>query len=428
MIKQLFTVIITCLIIYSCSRPEDATSLIGQDWVESKTKVYFIDTLTVESATFQFDSLAVNGLNRLLAGSYDDAVFGRTQTKIFSQLSNSVYDIDNDAVYDSIALIMNYDGYFYNDTIPIQRLNVFRVNEDIKPENGVYYNTTSFNIETVPIGTQLFEAEPKSDSLHISMDDTYGNELFDKIRNNDINNIDEFLNEYKGISIAPDESNTAILGFTKDSFVRMYYSIEVDGDIEEKTIDMPFNTVNSFTQTIADRTGTVFELIEDQETIIPSIDTDNRSFIQAGTGLVTRINIPHIDRLNDIPGTGTIIGAKLKFSIRENSNTSNLNTRETISAFITDKRANVISGLTTEGTTEVIAILDNEDPEFGIATYVMDFKIFLDLKLLETNEEYYLALYSQDFASSVDRYIFNGEKADNDEKMIVELTYAVYDD
>jgi hypothetical protein len=61
--------------------------------------------------------------------------------------------------------------------------------------------------------------------------------------------------------------------------------------------------------------------------------------------------------------------------------------------------------------------------------YNIPIKYFLDLKLTETNgENFFLALYSQDYNQSVDRYILNGEDSSDNLKVKLELIYAVYDE
>ena len=279
----------------SCSPDEDITLQIGEDYVASNTKVYFIDSLTVKASTIQFDSLIVSYPNRLLIGAYNDPTFGVTQSRSFIQLENYDYEINNDAIYDSIALTLYYDKYFYNDTIPNQQFKVFEVLDDIEPDGGGYYNSTNFNYNNTPIAVKYFSPKPyKNDSLFIKIDDVFGATLFNKIKDDDINNIDEFLNEYKGLVITANEnSNTSILGFAKHSLLRIYYSLQAEEEIIEKSINFSFNKANTFNQTTSDQAGTYFETIIDQETILLSTETDNSSFIQSGTGIATRIDIPY---------------------------------------------------------------------------------------------------------------------------------------
>lgn len=425
-----FYLLFSLLILSSCNGDDGELSLqIGEDYINSNTKVFFIETMTVESSTIKFDSLIVSNSNRILVGAYNDPIFGTTQSKSFLQLQNSYFDINDEAVYDSIALILNYDKYFYNDTIPIQQFEVYEVLETIKPDEGYYFNSTNFNVSNLPIAIKDFIAKPKKDdSLHISVIDTYGSTLFNKIMNNDINNIVDYHDEYKGLQIVANEAvTTSVLGFSKESFLRMYYSIPGEIESDELFLDFDVNYGNTFNQITSDKTGTYFESIEDQETVLSSLETDNSSFIQSGTGIVTRINIPHIKSLNDIQGDGVVVDAKLKFSIKQDSDSQNLFTRDSLSLFVIDRKGNVLENLLALGS-PVFGNIVNDDPEFETDLYEVDIKPFIELKQAETFEEYFLAIYSQEFNESVDRYIFNGGQSSEDLKMKLELTYAIYDE
>ncbi len=429
MMKYLFLLTLITFL-NSCNKDvSELTLQIGEDYINSNTKAYFIDTLTVKASTFQFDSLIVSS-NRLLIGAYTDEVFGKTHSKSYIQLVNTIYDIDDDAVYDSIVLILNYDKYFYNDTIPSQEYKVFELLEDIEPDEIAYYNTTNFNYNSTPIAIKKFLPRPnKNDSLDIKISDVFGASLFDKIKDNEINNSEEFLDEYKGLLIQANEDvNTSVLGFSKDSFLRMYYTINGEVENLEKTIDFTFDPSNTFNQISSNKIETYFETIVDQETFLPSSETDNSSFIQSGTGIVTRIDIPYVKLLNDISGDGVVIDAKLKFTLKQNSFSDNLYTRDSLQVYIIDRKSNVLDNLTFDGTTPIISVIENENSEFETSTYVIDIMPFIQLKQTETHEEYYLAIYPQEFNSSVDRYIFNGEQTSDDLRMKLELTYAVYDE
>ena len=428
LLSILFTIIISC--------EETGTDIpIGEDWFNVDTKVYFSDSMTVNVSTFKFDSIIVSSTNRLLVGAYDDLILGHTKCKTYAQLGLSEFDIDDEAIYDSIALILNYDNYFYNDTIPTQNLSIYEVNEDIKyidDDEDFFYNTNTFDIgdDPTPIGTKSFIAKPKKDdSLHITINNTFGKTLFDKILDNDITNSDEFLDEYKGLLIEPDDNNTTVLGFAKDSFLRVYYTVENESENEENTIDIAFNSVNSFHNISSNIDETDFASLTDQEINLPSTSLNNTSVIQGGTGLSTRIDIPNIESVYDIPGTGTIIEAYLKLSLKENSSSDLLHTRDSLNVYIINNKGDVVTTLTDYTGEAALAIIESTSDEFNEVTYSIPVAYFLDLKLTEINgDELYLALYSQDFNQSVDRYIINGEEADNTLKAKLELTYAIYDE
>ena len=100
--KYLFWTCFSLLFLQSCSDISDLTYEVGEDFVDSSTRMYFIDSLTVESSTFKFDTLVVSSANRLLIGSYKDEYFGNVKSETYSELINNIFDIDEDAKFDSI--------------------------------------------------------------------------------------------------------------------------------------------------------------------------------------------------------------------------------------------------------------------------------------------------------------------------------------
>ena len=192
--------------------------------------------------------------------------------------------------------------------------------------------------------------------------------------------------------------------------------------------DITFNSSNSFNNISSDTQGTYFESLTDQDVYLPSYLTNNATYIQAGTGIATRIEIPYIEKINDIPGTGTILDANLKISIKQSSSTEILFTNDDLNIYIYNKNGEVLGILTDSAGETVLGLIENESSEYNIITYSIPLKYFLDLKLSTINDDnLFLAIYSQNYNDSLDRYIFNGEKASNDLKVKLELTYAIYD-
>ncbi len=435
-IKQTFTlpilaVILLCFSIAACEKDEENFP-IGEDWINLNTNVYYIDTLTLNTSTFKFDSIVVSGTDRLLVGAYTDPVFGTVKSKSYVQLDNAEYSLDSDAVYDSIALILKYDDYFYNDTIPEQTFNIYKVTEDIEYQEDAesYYNTSTFKIDSTVLGSKTFIAKPnKEDSLHIRMSDAFGKELFDQILNNTINNADDFQQVYKGILIDANANNTTMLGFLKSSVVRVYYKVDEEVDGDDSSFDLTFNSTNSFHNVSSDKSGTAFESLTNQTTYIESSETNHFTYMQGGTGLATRIDIPNLETLYDIPGTGAIADASLSLSIKQNSNTKNLYTTDSLSIYIIDKKANLISALTDSEGSTVLGTIVEEDTEFNITTYSIPIKYFLNLKLTSANKDnLFLAVFPKGFTQSVNRYVFYGNDSSDNLKSKLKITYASYDE
>ena len=87
--KQFFSVslIFMSLAFFMACEGDDTAVPVGEDWIQVDTKVYFIDSMTVNASTFKFDSIAVSNSSRLLVGAYTDDVFGKTKAKSYLQLA-----------------------------------------------------------------------------------------------------------------------------------------------------------------------------------------------------------------------------------------------------------------------------------------------------------------------------------------------------
>lgn len=433
MIQQMKFSLITLLllILISCnSSPELPDAEIGNDFVDVSSRVLFIDTLEIEMSTFKFDSIIANNPPRLLIGNYSDDVFGTVNTKTYVQVRNSVFFIDDDAQYDSVAFVLDYDKYFYNDTLSVQKLNIFEVTDDIKPEETFYYNTTEFPYNNIPLGELDFRPRPRSgDSLFVKLNDFYGASIFEDIQENEINTTEDFTDKYKGLLIEGAPGNSSILGFKNTSFLRIYYTEEDEFGENNRVFDIPLASENTFNNITSETTGTLFDIIQDQETILPSSSNDNNSYIQNGIGLVTRLKINDVKSLYNIPGEGTILNAALKLTIKKRTRQALQPTRDSLGVFIVNKKSEILGNLIDPiNNTQVVGLIDTNQEEFDIVTYEFFILPFLEQQLnSQTNEELFLAIYSQDFGSSVNKYILYGEEGNEDLKAKIEILYAIYD-
>ena len=430
MIQLVVPMGILLLLLNSCAQ-DDSSFPVGEDWVASDTRVLYIDTMTVNSSTFKFDSIQVSNTDRLLLGAYTDPIFGKTTSKIFTQLSNSTYTLDRDAVFDSIALILNYDDYFYNDTTQIQSLKIHEVLQDIKTtDDGYFYNTTSFEYDENAVGEVQFIPRPiREDSLHLRLDDDYGKLLFTEIQENEINNTDEFLRYHRGLLLNPGGDNTTILGFLPTSTLRIYYSLPDEVEVDEsESFDMIFNSSYTYHNISSDRSGTYFENLAEQEDEVSSSTANAMSYVQGGVGLATRIDIPNLAGLDYIEGKGTLLSANLMISLNTATESTALPAQESLAAYIIDQKNVALGTLYDYSGSEASATIAAESDEFAQRTYSLPIHYFLDEKRTDSNgENWYLALIDPENTQAVNRYSFyNSQAADDDLKLQIILIYAVY--
>ncbi len=423
------------ILLMSCSQDELKNYPVGSDFIENDIQVRVIDTFSIKTGTFKLDSLITSSTNRILLGSVIDDDFGHLTTQSYFQIKNSTFSIDSDAVYDSIGFVLNYDTYYYGDTTQIQTYKIHRVLETVKPNEGdEFYNTSKLDYDSESLGEITFSPRPNSgsDSLYIPMNYELGEDIFNKIVDNDINNSDDFLQFFKGLTIVPDLStNSHILGFNvktsanaiNNSSMRLYYTVD-DDDSEDNSYfidfyitasDKQFNTIKT------DLSNTIIDGFENSETIIPSDDTTNLIFSQAGTGISARIEIPSIKKLNEISNTGTTLSAELTFVPLDGSYNDGKPLKDSLAVYIVDHKNRILSQLTTIDADVSYAILNPYDDEFDQQTYYsLDLSGYVE-EILNTDYDLNYALMIQfiDYDKTVDTVIIEN---DSDEGNQIKLT------
>lgn len=424
--------VLSFVLLLSCSDNQESIS-VGEDWINSEIKVYTFDTLAIEATTFQFDSLIVNSTDNLLVGSYKDDIFGRITASSYLKFTGLSFNIEDKAKFDSISLILNYDTYSFADTASVQTLNIYRLSEEMETdENSNLYRNSNFEVEPSPLSTFNYSPRPhQNDSIQISIAADLGQELFDKIQNDEISNNNNFNDALFGLVIVPDSlNNSSIVSFSKEnSYLRLYYSIKDEIENEDNFIDFSVNTLGSFHQ-ITNNNATYFSSIEDQMDQIPSTQTNNQVYVQSGTGIATRIDFPNFkESLYNIRGSGSITNAILNFKIKVDRNNLNYGVKDSLPVYIINKRSEVQDNVYNYLGTQSYAQITQESDEFNTLEYSLSLKYFFDNLIADTqNDDQYLAIYSPNFNNSVDRYVIYGPDAAEDNRMKLQITYAIYNE
>ncbi|GAB5400126.1 MAG: hypothetical protein Aureis2KO_17110 [Aureisphaera sp.] len=436
--KYFFITLLLCLAVVACSTDaeERPTFEIGQEFTDSNVRVLSIDTFDVELSTFKFDSIIVDGNDRLLVGSYGDEYFGQVRASSYFEMIPRTFSVEDEGELDSIALILGYDTYFYGDTTAVSQINVHRLLDDVKPEDELFYNTSTIPFDPVPLATKTYRPEPRDeDSLQITLPLAFGEEIFEAIRDGGIDDNTEFIEELHGLTLQPGaDDNSSVIGFLSDferTYLRFFYKVEDEFGVEEFTYDIPVNPNNTnqkkFNNINTDFSGTFFENLDDPETILLSTSSNHRSFTQSGSGLAIRLQFPSIKELNNIPGTGTLLDATLQLRIPSETLDRNLALPDSLSIGRLDQNNDFVGPLS-ENAAPVYGLLNDEDNEFNADFYEIPVRPYIDGKLSEDFEiDDALALYPTGFTRSVDRLIINGEESEDLTAKLI-IIYAIYDE
>nr|WP_299175676.1 DUF4270 family protein [uncultured Allomuricauda sp.] len=412
--------------------------LAGADLTDSNIKVVLIDTLTVEVSTMKLDSVAISQSTRMLVGKYVDSIFGTVKASSHMGLIPSSYAIDVEAEYDSIVLHLNFDGYYYNDTTISNTIQVKRLLKTLRPQEGSeFYNTSTVAYQEGDLGIFSFQPRPlETDTLQLKLDDEFGVEVFQKLQEKLITNADEFVDYFKGIALLPgEEDNGSVIGFSKEggaSFIRLHYSVPEENDRNQGYIDFSPNLSESpvpfFNQILADNPIAPLQTLIDQEINLNSTEADGLSFIQSGLGIASRLQFPHIKSLFDIKGQGTIMGAVLKIKPKNGTYDDQLILRDEFSVYIVNRNNEVTGQLLIDDIFPVTGALDRTDEEFNDIYYEISLANYMEkLLLTEFESDEALILLPENFNSTVDRFVLNGE-GNSDFNIKLELIYAIYDE
>lgn len=308
-------IIFSSMISLSSCQKSDSVSLSQ----EQGLAIAITDTISLETSTLLLDSLPTAAKGLMLAGTISDADLGKIRTVSYFQISPSELSsitVPEDAVFDSIRLKLHYSGYFYGDTTVDHTLTAHQLSKRmtissnpgyLEPEesnvfssSATFYNRTSLSYDANPIASRTIKPRPASgDSVLLKLSSSLGNELFKMVRNSDsrIANTEEFLDYFKGITLRAD--GNAVIGYKDSAQVKIYYSY-MGADGLKKRNEMLFNVYDTnyqFNSFSADRSNTPLQTLSLQNKLIPASSTGNKTYIQGGLGLVTKIAIPYISYL-----------------------------------------------------------------------------------------------------------------------------------
>lgn len=428
--KQIVQIILCLSFIIGCSGPDEIPTLtVGEDFTNTNIRVISIDTLEVSLSTMKFDSIVTSNSQRLLFGRYEDQNFGNVRASSYFEFTSNSFFIDDEAALDSIGLVLNYDNYFYNDTTQTITINVHKLLDRIDSDDGNLYNTSEFRYEPISLSSLEFSPEPSRDSLYVPLPFQFGQEIFQGIQNNEIEDVESLAQVLKGITIQPsDTDNGSIIGFNiSESYVKLYYTIPDELEDEEEELELVinmFDTATYFNNIQSDVSNLPLELIDDQENTLSSVVSSNFSYSQAGIGYVTRIEFPSIKSLNEIPGTGTILNATLEIKPSNDSYSETKPISDILSLYVVNQN-NDLTFQIANSVDFVSASLERENEEFGDIIYSVPVLEFVDRKFLEQPEtEDALILLPPEFNSTVNGLKFNDAFNDDFEAKLV-LTYVI---
>ena len=307
------------------------------------------DTSTLIAYSVIQESMVTNNYTRILLGSMMDPVFGQTTANYYTQLrlQSGIVDFNfgQNAVIDSLILSLGYDGY-YGDTLTPQTIRVFELNEKLNSDSGYYYYASDeLSHYATEIGRKTFMPQPTTpvvlkegdiDNPHIRINlMELSSEFGDKFLSTPLDILgdnEKFADYIYGLCIISEPVNEGGSIFYIDllnleSDFTIYYHNDASDEIVYSL--KLYDSITRFNQ---------FEhnnyLDASPEFRAQTIDGDvslgeEKLYVQAMAGVLTKIQFPFIKGLKDI-GNLAINSAELTLTNVEVEDSSTIPDRLTL--------------------------------------------------------------------------------------------------
>lgn len=284
------------------------------------TQVVKVDTFTAALSTVVLDSFSTNATGGVMVGGYDDLPnFGKLTTQSYMQIAPPAFQnasVYAGALFDSITLRVKIKN-FYGDSTKNFNIQVHELNEKITiPEESVsIFNHKTLAVKPTALANENRILRPRtSPNLSIKLDNTLGQNWLNKLKNpndNDIKTDAAFLEYFKGIRLSTNNTNSMAVSFTDSVIIRIHYKVS-DFILVEKTVDFNLvNNVNQFNNVEVRRVGTPLQAFSSTVKELPSTATNNVSYLQSSTGVLTKISFPSIENILKLPNYTKLIRATL---------------------------------------------------------------------------------------------------------------------
>ncbi len=299
---------ILSLFLASCETPKE----IGDDLFSVEVGLNYSDTITIKSSTVLIDSIYTGSPSSLLLGNFNHPVLGMAESAFFTQVSNiDTLFAKSTSVYDSLTLRLAYANY-QGDTTKTQTMSVYRLLDSLNRGTDYFANST-VRYDATLLGRHTFAPRPirtkamngdsiRFDTLRFRMSDTFGRELLSKYADAKVAAGSKGFRDYFPGMLFKSTASTAgaMIGFNP-GYSRMTLHFHNPGDTTKYYMDYYFSLSNSlypellarFNQIKSTKSGALAAL-QNPGNRVSSVATSGLTYIQAGTGVATKVEFPYL--------------------------------------------------------------------------------------------------------------------------------------
>jgi hypothetical protein len=270
-----------------------------------------------------------------------------------------------------------------------------------------------------------------NDTIFIGLPDEFGLELFNAFKG-DVDVVSDqssFSTFLKGFMINYNITDQAALGFHAAdtlTMMRLFYHY-FDFEEEQRSIEFAPNDVSlQFNQ--MELSGSKFELPAVKQDKVPAYMTDSMSFIQGGTGVFTRIEIPGLRTLLEVTENIEILHADLVMEPVKNTYTKNSLPLQ-LSAFITNNSNDLVTPILDDLQNIQVAALTIDDLFNEDTEYRIDITSFINSTIRQQTDNVpalLIGISPNALYRTVDNLVL-GSRWHRQNKITLELYYMIYE-
>lgn len=325
-VKRAGLIIGLALLIFAC---EDSSQIgLELDPGKGNFVAKYVE-LPLKASVVQVDSVPTNNSGRIMVGNLNDPEFGTVKAVGYSRIfmNGTGLEIADGASYDSLVLSIDLNYFYGVDKNTVQHIAFHELKEDILDTTYYTWDTTAFDPEVIGEGQfdlSYVDTTRIDTTYSIKMSDTFGQKLFQEARTDTATFLhsdnERFIDTFKGLAITAGEPNTSILGLSPTSSntrLVMYYHTSTDTlAYRFNLLDYNYGYSNDLTlyynHVIIDKSGTPLSgLNEFYKEYDPG---DDMSYVQSGTGILTRISLQPV--LDFVDTAGNVILNRAEIEVR----------------------------------------------------------------------------------------------------------------
>jgi len=302
---------IISLFLSSCDAPKE----IGSDLFSVEVGLNYTDTLTVNSSTVLLDSIYTGPNKSFLLGSYFHPELGYVTADVYTQIANAdSLNSKENSILDSLKMSLVYTN-FQGDLTQPQSIKIYRLKDSLSRSASYFTNSTASYFPEV-LKTLTFKPNPifaksvngdsvKYDTLNFHMGLALGKELMSKYTDKSISGGgSSFRDFFRGFYIQTVETKKAALLNFSPAYSKMTLHWHNPGDTLKYYLNYYFSLSNTYTpefnarfnQIRSKKVGLLANLVKSGDKL-SSLKTNNTSYVQAGTGIATKIDLPYLTKL-----------------------------------------------------------------------------------------------------------------------------------